>query len=85
MLSATSWQPLPTTFATGASTTSVTIYVHGWYAQGTYYADDISLTGPGGGGGGGTAPAAPTALTATGVTSSLVSLSWTAPSGTVSG
>ncbi|HEX8006185.1 MAG TPA: fibronectin type III domain-containing protein [Trebonia sp.] len=83
--SATSWQPLSTTFTTGASTTSVTIYMHGWYAQGTYYADDLSLTGPGGGGGGGTAPAAPTGLTATGVTSSSVSLSWTAPSGTVSG
>lgn len=83
--SATSWQQLSTTFTTGASTTSVTIYVHGWYAQGTYYADDLSLTGPGGEGGGSTAPAAPTGLTATGVTSSSVSLSWTAPSGTVSG
>jgi hypothetical protein len=85
--SATSWQQLSTTFTTGASTTSVTIYVHGWYAQGTYYADDLSLTGPGGGGGGGsgTPPTAPTGLTVTGTTSSSVSLSWTAPSGTVTG
>ena len=30
-------------FTTGASTTSVTIYVHGWYAQGSYYADDFSV------------------------------------------
>jgi Carbohydrate binding domain/Glycosyl hydrolases family 18 len=46
--SASGWQQLSTTFTTGASTTSVTIYVHGWYGQGTYYADDLSLTGPGG-------------------------------------
>jgi serine/threonine protein kinase len=29
-------------FTTGSS--SVTIYVHGWYAQGTYFADDITLS-----------------------------------------
>jgi Fibronectin type III domain/Glycosyl hydrolases family 18/Carbohydrate binding domain len=84
--SAASWQQLSTSFNTGASTTSVTIYVHGWYAEGTYYADDLSLTGPGGGGGGGgTAPSAPTGLTVTGTTASSVSLSWMAPSGTVTG
>ncbi|HEX3784020.1 MAG TPA: glycosyl hydrolase family 18 protein [Pseudonocardiaceae bacterium] len=42
--SAGSWQQLTTSFTTGASTTSVTIYVHGWYGQGTVYADDISVT-----------------------------------------
>ena len=42
--SATTWQQLSTSFTTGASTTSVTIYVHGWYGQGTVYADDISVS-----------------------------------------
>ncbi|MEV7118632.1 chitinase [Kitasatospora griseola] len=43
-----SWNQLNTSFTTGASTTSVTLYVHGWYGQPTYYADDIQLIGPGG-------------------------------------
>ena len=29
------------------SQTSATVYTHGWYGQGTYYADDLSLDGPG--------------------------------------
>jgi chitinase len=73
--SAPSWQQLSTTFTTGAATTSVTVYVHGWYGQGTYYADDLSLTGPGGSGGG-SPPAAPTGLTVTGTTPGSISLSW---------
>ncbi len=73
------WKQLQTTFTTGSSTTSVTIYLHGWYGTAAYYADDVSVFGPDGGGGGDpapTAPAAPTGLTATGTTSSSVSLSW---------
>lgn len=47
--SPSAYSPLTVSFTTGASQTSATIYVHGWYAQGSYYADDISLDGPGGG------------------------------------
>ncbi|MER5755532.1 carbohydrate binding domain-containing protein [Streptomyces sp. NPDC002088] len=75
--SPSAYSQLSVSFTTGAAQTSATIYVHGWYAQGTYYADDISLDGPGGGGSGDTqAPTAPTSLTSTGKTSSSVSLSW---------
>ncbi len=41
------YSPLTVSFTTGTSQTSATIYVHGWYAQGDYYADDITLSGPG--------------------------------------
>lgn len=78
------WKQLQTTFTTGSSTTSVTIYLHGWYGTAAYYADDVSVFGPDGGGGGDpapTVPAAPTGLTATGTTSSSVSLSWNTVSG----
>src|ERR1051326_2248356 len=44
-----SYTQLTMTFTTGASTSNVTLSVHGWYGQGTIYADDFSLTGPGGG------------------------------------
>ncbi|MGW7260090.1 chitinase [Streptomyces sp. NPDC054834] len=79
----TSWKQLSTTFTTGASTTSVTVYTHGWYGQAPYYADDISVYGPDGGGGGDpapTVPAAPGGLSVSGTTSSSVSLSWSAVS-----
>ena len=46
--SAPGWQQLTTTFTTGASTSSVTVYTHGWYGGGVYYADDLSLPGPAG-------------------------------------
>ncbi|MGW7384282.1 chitinase [Streptomyces sp. NPDC054794] len=80
--SAPNWQQLTTTFRTGAATTRVTLYTHGWYGTGAYYADDISLTGPGVDPG--QPPAAPTGLKAGTVTSSSVALSWTAVSGATS-
>lgn len=78
--SAADWQQLTTTFRTGASTTSVTVYTHGWYGTGAYYADDLSLTGPGGGTGQ-QPPAAPAGLKAGTVTSTSVALSWSAVTG----
>ncbi|MFJ5216920.1 chitinase [Streptomyces sp. NPDC088354] len=42
------YQQLSVSFTTGASQTSATVYVHGWYAQPTFWADDVSLSGPGG-------------------------------------
>ncbi|GAA1933626.1 carbohydrate binding domain-containing protein [Kitasatospora viridis] len=77
--SATGWQQLSTGFTTGATTTSVTLYLHGWYGEGSYYADDVQLTGPAGGGGGNQTPATPTGLAVTATTSSSVSLAWTEP------
>ncbi|WP_151771572.1 chitinase [Streptomyces abyssomicinicus] len=77
-----SWKELRTTFTTGANTTSVTVYTHGWYGQAAYYVDDLSVFGPDGGGGDGggpeepALPAAPAGLTVSGTTSSSVSLTW---------
>ncbi|WIX75387.1 glycoside hydrolase family 18 protein [Amycolatopsis carbonis] len=74
---------LALSFTTGASQTSAQLYLHGWYGGGTYYADDVSLDGPGGGTPG--APTAPTAPKLGAVTSTSIGLSWTAPAGTVTG
>jgi peptidoglycan/xylan/chitin deacetylase (PgdA/CDA1 family) len=40
------WQQLTTSFTTGAGVTSVQLYLHGWYGQGGYGADDVELDGP---------------------------------------
>ncbi|MFE5139201.1 chitinase [Streptomyces fagopyri] len=77
--SAPDWQRLTTTFRTGPATTRVTIYTHGWYGTGAYYADDLSLVGPAGDAG--QPPAAPTGLTAGTVSSSTVALSWSPVTG----
>ncbi|MGP4006597.1 chitinase [Streptomyces sp. 4N124] len=77
--SAPDWQKLTTTFRTGAATTKVTIYTHGWYGTGVYHADDISLTGPGVDAG--QPPAAPTGLTVGTVTPTSVALSWSPVAG----
>jgi hypothetical protein len=75
---AAGYTQLTVSFSTGAGVTSTQVLLHGWYAQGTYTADDVSLTGPGG-----TVqrPPTPTGLAVTGATSSTVSLSWGASAG----
>ncbi|MFF7318185.1 chitinase [Streptomyces albogriseolus] len=78
------WKQLSTSFSTGSSTTSVTVYTHGWYGQQPYYVDDVSVLGPDGGGGGDpepTVPATPAGLTVSGTTASSVTLAWNAVSG----
>ncbi|MEU0097082.1 glycoside hydrolase family 18 protein [Streptomyces sp. NPDC006267] len=79
-----SWTKLSTSFKTGANTTSVTVYTHGWYGQAAYFADDFEVLGPDGGGGedpGPAVPATPAGLTAGATTASSVALSWNAVSG----
>ncbi|MFI6874128.1 chitinase [Streptomyces sp. NPDC050400] len=78
-----SWQQLTTSFTTGANTTSVTVYTHGWYGQSAYYVDDVNVFGPDGGGGSDPVqiPAVPTGLAAGTATSSSVDLSWSPVSG----
>ncbi|PNV32969.1 chitinase [Streptomyces sp. DH-12] len=80
----TSWKQLSTSFSTGAGTTSVTVYTHGWYGQQPYYVDDVSVLGPDGGGGGDpepSVPGTPGGLTASGTTATSVTLAWNAVSG----
>ncbi|MEU9604790.1 glycoside hydrolase family 18 protein [Streptomyces sp. NPDC048057] len=80
----TGWSQLSTTFRTGASTTSVTIYTHGWFGQSAYYVDDVSVFGPDGGGGNDPDPVVPnppTGLAAGTTTASTVPLSWAAATG----
>ncbi|WP_406093160.1 chitinase [Streptomyces sp. NBC_01013] len=81
---ASGWTQLSTSFTTGPSTTSVTVYTHGWYGQPAYLVDDVSVSGPDGGGGtdpAPTIPAAPAGLTVGTPTSSSLALSWNAVSG----
>ncbi|NJC74372.1 carbohydrate-binding protein, partial [Planosporangium thailandense] len=42
------YQRLSVTITTGPNTRSVTVYLHGWYGQPAYYADDVTMPGPGG-------------------------------------
>lgn len=79
-----SWKQLTTSFTTGSSTTSVTVYTHGWYGQAAYFADDVSVFGPDGGGGGDpdpVVPATPAGLNVASTSSSSVSLAWNTVSG----
>jgi chitinase len=41
--SSAAYTQLKVSFTTGASTTSVTVWVHGWYGQGAVYADDCAV------------------------------------------
>nr|WP_255306400.1 glycoside hydrolase family 18 protein [Streptomyces sp. Wb2n-11] len=78
------WKQLTTSFKAGPSTTSVTVYTHGWYGQSAYYVDDVSVFGPDGGGGTDPEPgipAAPAGLTVGATTPSSVALSWSGVSG----
>ncbi|MGW4052531.1 chitinase [Streptomyces sp. NPDC004779] len=82
-----SWKQLTTTFTTGASTTSVEIFTHGWYGTSAYFVDDVSVFGPDGGGGQDPDPVVPTTpagLAAGTPTTSSVPLSWNAVSGATS-
>ncbi|MGW3089909.1 chitinase [Streptomyces sp. NPDC001108] len=77
--SSSDWKQLTTTFKTGPATKQVTVYTHGWFGTPAYYADDLSLTGPGGAPV--ELPAVPTGLKAGTATASTVDLSWTASPG----
>ncbi|MEU0985371.1 glycoside hydrolase family 18 protein [Streptomyces sp. NPDC005953] len=79
----TGWTQLNTTFRTGASTTSVTVYTHGWYGTPAYQVDDVNVYGPDGGGGTEepVVPPTPTGLATGAVTPSSVALNWTASAG----
>ncbi|MFD9335716.1 chitinase [Streptomyces sp. NPDC060028] len=79
------WKQLTTSFRTGPSTTSVTLYTHGWYGQPAHFTDDLTLVGPDPGGPGQPQPpAAPTGLTASATSPSSVSLSWAPAAGATS-
>ncbi|MEV4312065.1 glycoside hydrolase family 18 protein [Actinocrispum sp. NPDC049592] len=80
---ATSYTQLSLTFTSGAGQTSAELYLHGWYAAGTYNADDVSLDGPGGSNPG--TPGVPGNPTVGTVTSNSIALSWGASAGTVTG
>ncbi|MFJ9635907.1 chitinase [Streptomyces sp. NPDC101178] len=73
------WKQLTTSFTTGPSTTSVSVYTHGWYGTPAHYVDDLTLVGPGGDPV--VVPAVPAGLRTTAITSSSVALSWNAVSG----
>ncbi|WP_328300530.1 glycoside hydrolase family 18 protein [Streptomyces sp. NBC_00435] len=78
------FQKLSTTFTTGANTTQVTVWTHGWYGQPGYVVDEFSVFGPDGGGGtdpAPTVPGAPAGTAVSGQSSSGLTLSWNAVSG----
>jgi chitinase len=82
-----SYAQLSTSFTTGASQTSVEVYVHGWYGQGDFWVDDVVLDGPPGDGGGeeGRVPGAPGSPRVAQAAETSVTLAWDASSGDVDG
>ncbi|MFF5231874.1 fibronectin type III domain-containing protein [Dactylosporangium sp. NPDC000521] len=72
------WTRLSVPFTTGPATTTVRVYVHGWYAQAAFEADDLVLAGPDSTG---TVPAPPTDLAPSETTSHSVRLTWTGSPG----
>lgn len=88
---ANAWTQLSLSFTTGAGQTSLQVYVHGWYGQPAYNADDISVDGPGGSSPPPSspppagAPGVPGNFHVTGSTSSSISVAWNASTGTVTG
>jgi chitinase len=90
---ASTWTPsaavytqLTVPFTTVAGQTTARVFLHGWYGQGGYTADDVSLDGPAGSGGGGPGvPGVPGTPALGTVTASAIALSWGAASGTVTG
>ncbi|NUR31178.1 MAG: chitinase, partial [Catenulispora sp.] len=91
---ANAYTQLSVSYTTAAGQTSLQVYVHGWYGQGTYYADDFSLDGPGGTTPSPSAssspppagtPGTPGNFHVTGSTSSSISVAWNASTGTVTG
>ncbi|HEY2793511.1 MAG TPA: glycosyl hydrolase family 18 protein [Micromonosporaceae bacterium] len=79
--SATGWTQLTVSFT--ATSSSVQVFLHGWYGTGDYFADDVSLQGQGGTGT--TVPGVPGTPTASNVTNSAVTLTWSASSGSPTG
>lgn len=78
----TAWNKLTTTFTTSASASTVTVYLHGWYGQTPYQADEVVLDGPGGSGPppDTTPPTVPSGLSVGSATSSSLRLTWSASS-----
>ena len=72
------WTRLSVTIATSPSTVDVRVYVHGWYAQDLFAADDLVLAGPDSRT---TIPAQPTDLAPSETTSHSTRLTWTGSPG----
>ncbi|GAA4232729.1 glycoside hydrolase family 18 protein [Actinomadura meridiana] len=82
--SASDYTKLSLSFTTGADQKTVEIFLHGWYGNSAYYADDVLLDGPGGEPQPGV-PGAPDGPKVGTVTDDSIALSWEPASGTVTG